>query len=370
MSILKRRRKKTLSAKAVAHLFSIMGDDDRHDINRFLKKKVKGILPRTKKQMAELPRHRLVQKVLTEEALDQNEEINYHRGGSLVDAAHALWGVGKNALGHLFNHVDAHENNRKLTELETDMAQLVNAAYETEHPAQVDGWTLLPKYTTNYTAVYQNGEGDVCVSVRGTQLKAKDLALDGKILAANVADDAGVDRVFKQIAQDFPQAKKYTAAHSLGTTLVKHALTNMDGGDQFSPYLFNCGSSPLLNVGEWKKFLEQYNPMIFANKGDIVNAGLLESLPEGYTNIVYSPEVSTLIWKNHSLNQWLPEADQPTEEATPEPTQTQTEEPPPGGLLAQYTGRATPDPPTTQTKPAPLHHFDDYDLFGDYVWED
>lgn len=324
MSILKRRRKKTLSAQAVAHIFSMMSDEDRVAINKKLKT-VKGILPKTKKMIKTLPRHRLVQKVITQEALHRNEGIGYHKGGGLFDAVHAIWGVGKHALGNMFTHVQKHENNRVLTELETDMAQLVDAAYNKDHPQQVDGWKLLPKYTTDYTVVYKNEQGDVCVSVRGTVLNAKDIGKDGLILATNIAQDSEVDRIFIQVAKDFQNNKKYTASHSLGTTLVKHALTTMENGEQFSPYMFNCGSSPLLNVADWRDFLKEYKPFIFANKGDLVNAGLLESLPDGYQKIVYSPEVSTLIWKNHSLDQWLPEVDQPPTQETPE-----TQEPEPG----------------------------------------
>ena len=43
-----------------------------------------------------------------------------------------------------------------------------------------------------------------------------------------------------------------------------------------------------------------------ANKGDIVNSGLLSTIPSDYDRIVYNPNVSPAFWKNHSLDQWLP----------------------------------------------------------------
>lgn len=80
MSILRRKKKMQLSADAIAHFFSLLSPEDRRTISRLLKD-VKGIMPKTKKQIKKLPNHRLVQKVLTQEYLHTNDSINYHRGG-------------------------------------------------------------------------------------------------------------------------------------------------------------------------------------------------------------------------------------------------------------------------------------------------
>ena len=375
MSILKRRRKKKLSHHGIAHIFSMMTDDDRDIIVKLLRsKRIKGVLPRTKKHIKELPSHRLVQKVLTQETLHNNENINYHKGGSLFTAMHAVWNVGANVVGGLFSHAQEHENNRPLSEFEMDMAQIVNAAYTDDRPPVVDDWKLLVKYSTNYTAVYQNSQGELCIGVRGTKLNMKDFLKDTQILAANTARDKEVDRIFGEVQRDFPDANKYCAAHSLGTTLVKNALNKLgETGHNFEPYLFNCGSSPLINTDEWREFVKEFTPRIFANKGDIVNAGILEVLPENYEHIVYSPDVSPLLWTNHSLNQWLPDqTDQGKEQTKPDQTEQAGEpnEQRPGNinLAERYTGRGPPDP--IPTKPKPLHHFDDYDLYTDYAFAD
>ena len=301
----------TLSVDAVAHLFSIMSPEDRRTVKKLLSK-VQGIMPKTKKQLRNLPNHKLVSKVLTQEFLHNNGEINYHRGGSLYDAAHSLWRVGKAVLASLFGHVSQHENNRKLTERESEMAKLVSAAYEKERPKQVDGWTLLDKYESKYAAVYQNEAGEVCVAIRGTKLSLADIGKDMQILGSNLAKNSDVDRIFREVEQDFPGQQKFTTAHSLGSVLVKHGISEMgESGKDFKAYLFNCGSSPFLNTASWKNFLQAYEPMIFANKGDPVNAGLLESLPDDYGNIIYNPKVSAAIWRNHSLDQWISSENEP-----------------------------------------------------------
>lgn len=217
-------------------------------------------------------------------------------------------------MAGLFGHVSEHENNRGLTEREGEMANLVNAAYKKDRPKNVDGWTLLDKYESNYAAVYQNREGDVCISVRGTKLNLKDIGKDMQILAANLAENSDVDRIFREVLHDFPTKNKYATAHSLGSVLVKHGMSDLgEDGRQFKAFLFNCGSSPFFNTNAWKTYLEEYNPMIFANKGDPINAGLLESLPKDYANIVYNPEVSAAIWKNHTLDQWISPTDEVSE---------------------------------------------------------
>ena len=311
MSILRRKKKMKLSVDAVAHLFSIMSSEDRRTVTRLLDK-LEGVMPKTKKQLRDLPNHKLVSKVLTQEFLHKNKHIDYHKVGSLFDAIHSLWNVGKAVLKHLFGHVSEHENNRKLTEQENEMAKLVSAAYEKERPKQVDGWTLLDKYESKYAAVYQNSAGDVCVAIRGTKLSLSDIGKDMQIMASNLAKNSDVDRIFREVQNDFPGQQKYTTAHSLGSVLVKHGISEMgEAGKDFKAFLFNCGSSPFLNTAEWKNFLKAYNPMIFANKGDPINAGLLESLPNDYGNIIYNPKVSAAIWRNHSLNQWISEEPTP-----------------------------------------------------------
>ena len=312
MSILRRKKQMKLSVDGVAHLFSIMSKEDRRTVKRLLGK-MKGIMPKTKKQLRDLPNHKLVSKVLTQEFLHNNGEINYHRGGSLYDAAHSLWTVGKAVLASLFGHVSQNENNRKLSEIVGEMAKLVSAAYEKDRPKQVDGWKLLDKYESKYAAVYQNDAGDVCVAIRGTKLSMADIGKDMQILASNLAKNSDVDRIFREVEQDFPGQQKYTTAHSLGSVLVKHGISEMgESGKDFKAFLFNCGSSPFLNTASWKNFLEAYQPMIFANKGDPINAGLLESLPDDYGNIIYNPKVSAAIWRNHSLDQWITEVPEPS----------------------------------------------------------
>lgn len=156
-SILRRRKKMKLSVDAVAHLFSIMSKEDRRTITRLLGK-VQGIMPKTKKQLRDLPNHKLVSKVLTQQILHKNKEINYHRGGSLFDAVHSLWTVGKAVLGSLFGHVSEHENNRKLTEKESEMAKLVSAAYETGSPLLANIIGLYASKNFFQEAKLRNGE--------------------------------------------------------------------------------------------------------------------------------------------------------------------------------------------------------------------
>ena len=308
MSILKRRRQKELSTEGVVHFYSLLTADDKKQFLKILENtSTHSILPKTKKSIRELPNHRLVQKVLAQDALHKNSGVNYHRGGGLFDAAHSVYAAGKAVLGGLFGHVTEHENNRGLNDREAEMAILIDAAYEKKRPIRVGEWKLLPEYSTDYGCVYQNPEGEVAIAVRGTKTKFKDLAKDLGILGANVAADAEVDALFRRVAEDFPDNKKFAAGHSLGSALIKHGMKNLgESGKEFQAYLFNCGSSPFLNINEWKGFVEDYQPELMANKGDLVNSGLLEALPKGYDKIVYNPEVSVAVWKNHSLDQWLP----------------------------------------------------------------
>ena len=95
--------------------------------------------------------------------------------------------IGEKVLG-----IQNAQNN--LSESDHDMAELVEQAYKPpdERVEEMNGWKIVPEYTTDFTVVYEDADGNKYLGVRGTKNKA-DIVPDAEIMLTGETDNEMVD---------------------------------------------------------------------------------------------------------------------------------------------------------------------------------
>ena len=267
------------------------------------------LLPKSRSFIEQNDAPRIARKIMLQHAAHNNPHLDYHYGGGILETINGIastlhhmnpvTGAVQGILDHVF---DIQRNQPKTDHFSTDMAELVEQAYEKkgEREQTLNGWTLQPELSNDFCAVYQAPNGDHYLGVRGTR-DAADVLPDLQIALTGTTQNQEVLETIQTLAN--MKGKVYVGAHSLGAALVRAGLQNQDV-DKFDPFFFNPGSTTLVGSDQLQEWIEKWQPHLFINGGDLISQGYNQVIPKGYDRVQYGkPGLNPL--KNHTLSQWI-----------------------------------------------------------------
>lgn len=209
------------------------------------------------------------------------------------------------------------------TEVDTQYARLLSGGYKHvgHRPAEVLGWTRVPKWDSRYVSVWDNPDGHRFIAVRGTDFAhMHDVKHDINIARLGTTYDEIGPELQKILDDTDPSRIVDTAGHSLGTVLILQAYKNNPDLQSriHMTRLFNPAYNPQLIQAGWmpsvaKDFEEDPRVRYLINLGDAVSLGGFGG--EGPKNVVYrTPLGNTVNWSEtgggldpyhlHTLRQW------------------------------------------------------------------
>ena len=204
-----------------------------------------------------------------------NSKSEIHAGGGIFEALHSAFQIVGGWLGgERVNRWFAGEKEIKpLSHNEKDMAKLLQATYQDKRPENVDDWTRIDDYDSNYGSIWKNPSGQYTLVVRGTKLHFRDIFSDMQIAAGrqSLSDDSLVDSM-RKFNKDHPGVNMSVAAHSLGTQLAFNGMLAEKMEGLKDVYFFNPASSPFQDKSAVRDIVDSsYNVKYFLNTSDVVS---------------------------------------------------------------------------------------------------
>jgi len=192
--------------------------------------------------------------------------------------------------------------------------RLMEEAYKGtgDRAANVDGWTHLPEYDSEYTAVYKNSTGDISVSVRGSKTKKDWLFHDPLILLRNKPGEKQTESIQQfliQVAREYSNTELTVNAHSLSGSFIMNAFQDANEYEKQWPNryrrinMFNPGSSPLKNTNQMSDFAKDPRVYLYLNKTDFISNTFATQLPKDFDRVTYG-EASRNLVASHTMVQW------------------------------------------------------------------
>jgi hypothetical protein len=286
------------------HIRNVAGRALRGEID--LDRKIK---PSSLKKIRDNRAVHLVTPLLMEHISHHDRHSEVHKGGGIHDALESSLQIVGGLLGgeKVNNWFGPEVVHKKLSVRQRNMARLVDATYKPKRPDEMERYTRVKEYDTNYGALWK-GPNDYVFAVRGTKFsKLKDIWKDLKIMGGSTSQgDEEFTKSFVRFTKEHPHAKLALAGHSLGTEIAYKAAR--DDPDQYSGleeiYLFNPASSPAQDKTHIRKIIGDQRVQLFLNKGDVVSNYFSQNLKPDEQHRVHYGRFSRAPQNAHGLAQW------------------------------------------------------------------
>ena len=234
-------------------------------------------------------------------------------GGGLGETLFWFADQASNLLGfkQFREWVGAGYEHRTIPKEQQIFAKCVDASYMEvgKRPAEVDGLVRLPEYDQSRYSVWRQPNGQLLVSIRGTQLSGWDAASDAAIALGGPVESIIVQELFNKL--DREGIHYDIASHSLGTQFVQNGThENAD-----SIYLYSPASSPLMDADYLKEQANDESYTYFLNESDGVSEAYWHQMTDDYVNNhVYVAPYAYSPLQAHSVSQYYPDLESLTEE--------------------------------------------------------
>ena len=234
-------------------------------------------------------------------------------GGGIAESISFFAGAAADRLGyqHFKEFIGMAPEHREITNEDSLFAQALSDTYkeEGERSATIGGLKRLPQFDTPRYSVWEEPNGQLLVTVHGTELdNTDDWGHDAKIMIGETVDSHGLQQLFKQLDG---MGKTYDiAAHSLGTQFV----VNAEKANADKILLFNPASSPFQNSEYLEEQANNEDYTFFINPNDLVSKALWQKMEEEQVNNSYIAHPTYSPLSAHSMGQWLPEEVEDTHE--------------------------------------------------------
>lgn len=239
------------------------------------------------------------------------------KGAGLWDAISAVWSEAAHLVGAdaLWDALGMYTPTLSISDQQQEIAGALQQAYKPmgERKDSVGGMQRLSSYDTDQISVWQQENGELLVTVRGTKMNASDIGNDAQILAGGEVRSPELESLLQQLNTE---GQKYSlAGHSLATQFIVNS--KMDGIAQADNYyLFNPASSPFQGSSYLQKEANDPDYTYFLNRADLVSKGLYQKMTnDTLKNVVTSPWTWDPV-SCHVLGQWVadtPEGEEPRE---------------------------------------------------------
>ena len=270
-----------------------------------------------------------------EQVAHKQPHTETHLGGGLLEAFNSVG----NYMWELYNPlpepvkwaIDKYKHrdqSRKMTKQDRNNADLLTVAYKDQanREGEMDGFTRIPKYDTEYSTVWQGPDGNLSVAIRGSKSFTDWMYHDPKILMEGKpgeSESESIQQYLIHIAKDNPDAELTVNSHSLSGSFVQNAFTQatpeeaewLDHYDRLNMY--NPGASPFVGTDDIKEFTEDPRVHLYLNRTDLISSAYNSVLPENYDRVTYgNPSYDPT--EAHGVSQW---GNQQPEEPAPEKPQ-------------------------------------------------
>ena len=194
-------------------------------------------------------------------------------------------------------------------------AKAVDATYidVNKRPSTVEGLTRLKEYDDPRFSVWLEPNGQYLVTIHGTKMSDwNDLAQDAKIAAGARVESPSVQHLFDRL--DKQNVQYDIASHSLATQYVVNSTH--ENSDRI--YMFNVASSPLMSSDYLTELGNNEEYTYFVNPSDAVSEAAWQKMSGETVDKSYIAPYQYSQFSAHSIGQWYPDLEKPTEEQTTE----------------------------------------------------
>ena len=270
--------------------------------------------------------HHIVQEIEKEHRAHHDPLDNSHMGGGILEAMNAVGTYMYNTLTPLpwlYDKLGWSAPKKEQTEQSKMEAALMREAYKDEGTRQnlVDGYQLLPQYSSDYTAVYQAPSGNLHVNIRGSKTKKDWLYHDALIVMRNKPggqQTEDLQQFMIDVAKENPDNDIIVNAHSLSGSFVQNAFINatpeeaewLDHYDRIN--LYNPGASPFGNLQGIRQFISDPRVNLYLNKSDLISETYATEIPHGYDRVTWG-QTSINPLSAHTYEQWTDQPEEPKE---------------------------------------------------------
>ena len=270
--------------------------------------------------------HHIVQEIEKQHRAHHDPLDESHMGGGFLEALNAVGTYMYNTmtpLPWLYDKLGWSAPKKEQTEQSKMEAALLREAYKDEGKRQnlVDGYQLLPQYSSDYTAVYKAPNGSLHVNIRGSKTKKDWLYHDALIVMRNRPGDKQTEDLQQfmiDVARENPDSDIVVNAHSLSGSFVQNAFVSatpeeaewLDHYDRIN--LYNPGASPFGDLGGIREFISDPRVNLYLNKSDLISETYATEIPEGYDRVTWG-ETSINPLSAHTYEQWTDQPEQPQE---------------------------------------------------------
>ena len=230
-----------------------------------------------------------------------NEQV----GGGIIEVFQSLGREMWNLVGGpaLTQWIGGKKKRKKIPRQAQIFAEAVDATYKKpdKRPDNLYGLVRLEQYDSDRCAVWKEQNGDVLLTVHGTQGMG-DVVRDVGIFAGGTARSTEVENLVRRLLNDGYRVD--VGGHSLATQF----LTNMPDSlknqiDEF--YLYNPASSPVESNKYLKSILNLERANWFVNPSDLVSSGLYNKMSNEFVEKhVYLGGYRWSPLTAHGLGQW------------------------------------------------------------------
>ena len=268
--------------------------------------------------------HHIVQEIEKEHRAHHDPLDESHMGGGLLEAMNAVGTYMYNTLSPLpwlYDKLGWTAPQREQTEQSKMEAALMREAYKDEGKRQnlVNGYQLMPKYSSDYTAVYQAPNGNLHVNIRGSKTKKDWLYHDALIVMRNKPGDKQTEDLQQfmiDVAKENPDQDIVVNAHSLSGSFVQNAFTSatpeeaewLDHYDRIN--LYNPGASPFGKLDGIREFIADPRVNLYLNKSDLISETYATEIPAGFDRVTWG-QTSINPLDAHTYEQWTDQPNQP-----------------------------------------------------------
>ena len=240
-----------------------------------------------------------------------------HLGGGIIDGANAIgqyiWNT-YTPIPWLYDKLGWSTPKRPQTPQSQLEASLIAESYKDlgKRDENVQGYNLLPDYSSDYTTVYEAPDGSLHASIRGSKTAKDWLYHDALIAMRNRPgkdETQNLQQFMVNLAKENPDRELTVNAHSLSGSFVQNAFSSatvedaewLDHYDQIN--MFNPGASPFGNLTGIQDFIQDPRVNLFLNKSDLISEAYVTQLPDGYDRVTWG-ETTISPLAAHTYEQW------------------------------------------------------------------
>ena len=245
-----------------------------------------------------------------------------HLGGGLLEAMNSVGNYAWELYNPLPNSVKStidkyygRDISRKMTKEDRYNADLLTVAYKDQEQrvGEIDGYTRLPQYDTEYSTAWRSPKGEISVAIRGSKTFTDWLYHDPLILTRGMpGEDAtnNIQQYLIEIAKQNPESDITVNSHSLSGSFVQNAFqqASPEDAEWLDHYtrlnLFNPGASPFVGTDDIKEFTTDPRVYLYLNRTDLISNAYNAVLPEGFSRASYGQPTYDPVTA-HSVSQWV-----------------------------------------------------------------